>query len=61
MKEEHEELHRELAEATKIRGKVGHAAKKVVQVLHRHFERENDLALPVIGVAKELAEAIIKP
>jgi len=61
MKEEHEELHRELAEATKIRGKVGHAAKKVAQVLHPHFERENELALPVIGVARELAEGKTSP
>jgi len=56
MKEEHEELHRELAETTKIRGKVGEAAKKVARVLHPHFEKENELALPVIGVARELAE-----
>jgi len=56
MKEEHEELHRELAKATEIRGKVGEAAKKVAQVLHSHFERENELALPVIGLARELAE-----
>ena len=32
------------------------AAKQVAQVLHPHFERENKLALPVIGVARELAE-----
>jgi hypothetical protein len=56
MEEEHEELHQELRKATKVRGKVGEAAKRVAEVLHSHFERENELALPVIGVAKELAE-----
>lgn len=56
MKDEHEELHRELAKATKIRGKVGEEAKKVARVLHPHFEKENRLALPVIGVVRELAE-----
>jgi hypothetical protein len=28
----------------------------VAQVLHPHFVRENELALPVIGIARELAE-----
>lgn len=56
MEEEHEELHEELRSATKIRGKVGEAAVRVAQALHPHFERENELALPVIGVARELVE-----
>ncbi len=56
MKEEHEELHQELRKATEMTGKVGQAAKKVVQILHPHFEKENELALPEIGVARELAE-----
>ena len=50
MEEEHEELHAELAKATKMRGKVGEAAKKVAEVLHPHFEKENEIALPVVGV-----------
>lgn len=37
-------------------GEVGKAAKRVAEVLHPHFERENELALPVIGIARELAE-----
>ena len=61
MEEEHEELHAELAKATKIRGKVGEAAKKVAEVLHPHFEKENELALPLIGVARELAEGKTSP
>jgi hemerythrin-like domain-containing protein len=56
MEEEHQELHRELAKATEIRGKVGEAARKVAQVLHPHFVKENEVALPVVGVARELAE-----
>ena len=61
MEEEHEELHAELAKATKTRGKVGEAAKKVAEVLHPHFEKENEIALPVIGVARELAEGKTSP
>ena len=56
MREEHEELHEELRKATRMPGAVGKAAKQVAEVLHPHFERENELALPVIGVTKDLAE-----
>lgn len=45
-----------MRKATRMPGKVGKAAKQVAQVLHPHFERENELALPVIGIARELAE-----
>jgi hypothetical protein len=61
MELEHEELHKELRKATRAPGKVGTAAKHVAQVLHPHFERENELALPVIGVVRELAEDRTSP
>ena len=61
MEKEHEELHKELRKATKMRGRVGEAAVRVAEVLHPHFERENELALPVIGVARELAEGKPSP
>jgi hypothetical protein len=56
MMEEHEELHDELKKATMIRGEVGKAAKHVADVLHPHFEKENQLALPIIGITRELGE-----
>ena len=56
MKEEHEELHSELTKATRIPGPVGRAAKTVAEVLHPHFEKENELALPIIGIIRELGE-----
>jgi hypothetical protein len=56
MMEEHEELHNELRKATMMRGSVGKAAKHVAQVLHPHFEKENELALPIIGITRELGE-----
>jgi len=61
MEQEHEELHRELRMAIKMPGAVGNAARKVADVLHPHFERENELALPVIGVARELVEDKTSP
>jgi hypothetical protein len=61
MEMEHEELHDQLRKATKIRGRVGEAAVRVAQVLHSHFEKENEIALPVLGVARELAEGKTSP
>jgi len=61
MSEEHEELHTELAKVTKIQGNVGGAARRVAEVLHPHIERENELALPVIGVTRELAVGETSP
>lgn len=37
LKLEHEELHADLARATKAGGKTGKAAKAVAKVLHEHF------------------------
>lgn len=61
METEHEELHEELRKATRMPGKVGEAARHVAEVLHPHFERENELALQVIGVAREIAEGKTPP
>ena len=61
MKEEHEELHQELKKATEMPGIVGQAAKKVAQILHPHFEKENEVALPEISVARERAEGKTSP
>lgn len=56
LKEEHKELHGELVAATKAGGKVGEAAKSVVQVLHPHFVKEEEYALPPLGLLTMLAE-----
>ena len=53
---EHEELHRQLVKATKEGGKVGEAAKDVAEVLHPHFEKEEEYALPPLGLLSSLAK-----
>lgn len=55
LKLEHEELHAELVMATKAGGKVGEAAKGVATVLHDHFVKEEEFALPPIGLLSALA------
>jgi hemerythrin len=56
VKAEHEELHEELEKATKVKGGVGQAAKKVAKVLHPHFAKEEEYALPPLTILRRLAE-----
>ena len=50
LKIEHEELHEELTKATSKDGKIGDAAKTVANVLHPHFVKEEEYALPPLGL-----------
>jgi hypothetical protein len=61
LKEEHAELHAELVRATQAGGKVGDAAKAVAQVLHPHFVKEEEFALPPLGLLPHLAQGSVTP
>jgi RecG-like helicase len=50
LKEEHEELHSMLRKATKLSGKTGEAAKTVAELMHPHFVKEEEYALPPLGL-----------
>lgn len=52
---EHEEIHEALVAATRAPGRVGAAAKALAAVLDPHFERENQIALPPLGLLAPLA------
>ena len=56
LKVEHEELHGELVKATEAGGGVGEAAKAVAKALHAHFVREEEFALPPLGLLSALAQ-----
>ncbi len=56
LKAEHEELHAELDVATKAGGKISEAAVAVAKVLHPHFMKEEEYALPPLGLLRMLAE-----
>ncbi|MDN3513686.1 MAG: hypothetical protein NG747_04735 [Candidatus Brocadia sp.] len=58
---EHEELHAELVKATQAGGKTGDAAKAVANILHPHFVKEEEFALPPLGLLSLLAEGKITP
>ena len=55
LKLEHEELHADLVKATQAGGQVGDAAKTVAKVLHEHFVKEEEFALPPLGLLSALA------
>jgi hypothetical protein len=52
---EHHEIHEALSAATRLYGRVGAAAKELAAVLDPHFERENQIALPPLGLLAPLA------
>ena len=54
--EEHHALHEELEAAIKAGGKTGEAAKLVEERLAPHFKKEEEYALPQLGLLTELAE-----
>ncbi|AIF85438.1 hemerythrin HHE cation binding domain-containing protein [Candidatus Nitrososphaera evergladensis SR1] len=56
LKHEHEELHAELKKAIGAGGKVGEAAKAVAEALHLHFMKEEEYAMPPLGLLSALAE-----
>jgi hemerythrin HHE cation binding domain-containing protein len=61
LKSEHVELHEQLALAIKAGGKTGEAARAVEEVLHPHFLKEEEYALPPLGLLSSLAEGNVKP
>ena len=57
---EHDELHEELSKIAKERGKIGDAAKAVAEVLQPHFEKEEEFALPPLGLLSSIAKGKIE-
>lgn len=55
IRREHETIHAALVAATRAPGRVGAAAKTLADVLHPHFVREEEIALPPLGLLAPLA------
>jgi hypothetical protein len=58
---EHEELHAALVALTKAPGKVGETARNVATLLHPHFVKEEEYALPPLGLLSAAASGKITP
>jgi hypothetical protein len=50
MEKEHEELHAEPRKATTAGGATGRIAKRLAGVVHPYFVKEEDFALPPLGL-----------
>lgn len=61
LKHEHQELHAELVAATKAGSKIGVAAEAVARALHPHFVKEEEYALPPLGLLALLADGKLPP
>ena len=61
LKREHEELHDELRRASKEAGSVGEAARVVAKLMHPHFIKEVEYALPSLGLLPLRARGQVTP
>ncbi|GIL05709.1 hypothetical protein FBR04_09345 [Betaproteobacteria bacterium PRO7] len=61
LREEHEELHERLRRATQAGGEVGEAAKALAALMHPHFVKEDEFALPALGLLLPLAQGEVTP
>jgi len=61
MRVEHAEIHDALVRATKAPGRVGTAARELAAILHPHFVREEEIALPPLGLLAPLARGETTP
>ncbi|MBI5192814.1 MAG: hypothetical protein HZA08_05170 [Nitrospirae bacterium] len=55
LNEEHLELHKELAGLKNVGGDIGEAADLVIELMHPHFMKEEEYAMPPLGLLKTLA------
>ncbi len=55
LRAEHHELHEQLARAAKVEGPVGAAARDLERVMQPHFVREEQIALPPLGLLVALS------
>jgi Hemerythrin HHE cation binding domain len=58
---EHEQLHARLAEATRLPGRTGEAARRLAKIMHPHFLREDEYAIPPLGLLGRLARGQKSP
>ncbi len=58
---EHRALHERLRKATEESGELGDAARAVAELMHPHFVKEEEYALPPLGLLRDLAQGTVTP
>lgn len=61
LQQEHEQLHDELRRVTQVEGEVGEAARALARLMHPHFVKEDEIALPPLGLLEKLAAGRFDP
>lgn len=61
LRREHEELHADLARAGQVPGRIGEAARAVARIMHPHFLREDEYAMPPLSLLARLANGPVTP
>ncbi|MCL5736871.1 MAG: hemerythrin domain-containing protein [Actinobacteria bacterium] len=61
LKAEHDELHETLRHGTKESGALGAAAVAVAELMHPHFLKEEEYALPPLALLGQLAHGAVTP
>lgn len=61
LKADHEKLHTDLSALTTLPGRTGEAAKHVAAVLHEHFVKEEQVAMPPLALLAPIAEGHATP
>jgi hypothetical protein len=61
LRREHEELHADLARAGQMPGLLGQTAREVARIMHPHFLREDEYAIPPLSLLPRLARGDVTP
>lgn len=61
LRREHEELHADLARAGTMPGLLGETAREVARIMHPHFLREDEYAMPPLSLLPRLARGQVTP
>ena len=61
LRREHEELHADLGRASKMPGRLGETAREVARIMHPHFLREDEYAMPPLSLLPRLARGRVTP
>ena len=60
LKVEHDELHARLVRTTQEPGILGEAAREVARLMHPHFIKEEQYALPPLGLLADVARGALR-
>ena len=61
LKVEHEQLHNTVRNGIEEGGEVGVAATAVAELMHPHFLKEEEYALPPLGLLSDLSRGVVTP